>query len=58
MQGRGAERIDAMSHEGMVQAFQRWSALDALSQLRAELVPEAVPTWSAFAKGVVESFTD
>ena len=58
MHGRGAERIDAMSHEGMAQAFQRWSAPEALSQLRAELDPEAVPTWSAFAKGVVEAFTD
>ncbi|MCF8526194.1 MAG: glycosyltransferase [Candidatus Nanopelagicales bacterium] len=58
MQGRGAERMDAMSHEGMAQAFQRWSAPEALSQLRAELDPESVPTWSAFAKGVVEAFAD
>ncbi|MFY9232340.1 MAG: hypothetical protein WAO50_10580, partial [Candidatus Nanopelagicales bacterium] len=58
MQGWGAERIDAMSHEGMAQAFQQWSAPEVLSQQRAELDPEAVPTWSAFAKGVVEAFTD
>ena len=53
MLGRGAHRIEAMSEEGMAQAFLHWSSTEALDGLRAELDPAGVPTWAEFTHRLV-----
>jgi glycosyltransferase involved in cell wall biosynthesis len=55
MVGRGARRITGMSHEGLVEAFRTYADPVALSGLRGELQPEAVPTWRDFARDVAEA---
>ena len=57
MQGVGAQRIDAMSQEGLVEAFRSWSSPGSLADLRAQLDPQAVPTWRDFAAGVEAAIT-
>jgi len=52
MVGHGARRIEGMSAAGLSAAFTEFAAPDALSELRAEFDPAAVPTWGAFAEGV------
>jgi glycosyltransferase involved in cell wall biosynthesis len=58
MQGRGAQRIDAMSMKGLTQAFCSWSTPDALADLSRQLDPESVPTWKDFARGVADALID
>lgn len=57
MQGVGAQRIDAMSQEGLVEAFRSWSSPGSVADLRAQLDPQAVPTWRDFAAGVASAIT-
>ena len=44
-----------MSHEGLAEAFRAYADPTALADLRAELDPDAVPTWRDFAHGVAEA---
>ena len=53
MVGRGARRIDGLTVDGLAEAFVEYSRPKALDPLRAEVSPEAVPTWGDFAAGVV-----
>ena len=55
MLGHGARRVDGLSRDGLARAFLTYSQPDALSDLRTELDPSAVPTWRAFAEGVAGS---
>jgi glycosyltransferase involved in cell wall biosynthesis len=57
MQGVGAQRIEAMSHEGLVESFRSWSSPGSLADLRAQLDPQTVPTWRDFAAGVEAAIT-
>lgn len=52
MVGGGARRVPAMAPDELVRLFDEYSGPDALGGLRAELAPEAVPTWAGFAAGV------
>ena len=53
MAGSGAQRVAARDVDELAQMFIDYSAPGALAALRAELAPAAVPTWAAFARGVV-----
>ena len=55
MQGAGAQRINAMSHEGLVESFRAWSAPGALDRLRHDVNPHAVPSWADFVHGVADA---
>jgi len=55
MVGRGARRVPAMSHEGLVRVFAEYSGDRALDSLRQEARAAAVPTWSEFTNGVVQA---
>lgn len=55
MVGHGARRIPGMSHEGLAEAFRDYAEPTALAGLRAELAPDAVPTWRDFAHGVADA---
>lgn len=57
MVGAGAHRIDAMTHEGLVEEFRAWAAPSRQAELAAEVDPAAVPTWRAFAAGVADAVT-
>ena len=58
MQGSGAQRIDAMSHEGLAEAFRAWSAPGALDSLGRQMDAEAVPVWRDFAQSVATALAD
>lgn len=58
MQGSGAQRIDAMSHEGLTEAFRAWSASGALDSLGRQMDAEAVPVWRDFAQAVATALAD
>lgn len=49
MEGMGAQRIDAMSHDRLAAEFRAWSDGGALELLRREVDAEAVPRWAEFA---------
>lgn len=55
MVGRGARRVPAMSHEGLVRVFAEYSGERALDSLRQEARAAAVPAWSEFTNGVVQA---
>ena len=56
MHGRGATRVPATTQEQMAEMFLEASA--QLAELRAELNPQAVPTWQEFTDRVVQSVLD
>ena len=56
MHGRGASRIPATTQEQMPAMF--WEASAQLAELRAELNPQAAPTWQEFTDRVVQSVLD
>jgi glycosyltransferase involved in cell wall biosynthesis len=58
MVGMGARRIDAMSHEALVDEFRGWADPQKLAALTSELDPTAVPTWRDFAAGVADAISD
>ena len=55
MDGRGARRIDAGSHQAMAESLSQWSHPSALKEIGNELDPNATPTWQAFAADVVRA---
>lgn len=55
MQGHGAKRIEGMSSAGLTDSFRAWAATQALDGLRGEIEPQAVPTWTEFARQVAEA---
>jgi glycosyltransferase involved in cell wall biosynthesis len=52
MEGRGARRVRGLDHDGLVDTFVRYGDASALDDLRGELAPGDVPTWSDFARAV------
>lgn len=54
MAGHGARRIEGMGQSGLAAAFASYGDPSALSGLRDDLDPGAVPTWAAFASGVAQ----
>ena len=56
MAGHGARRIEGMGQSGLAAAFASYGDPSALSGLRDDLDPGAVPTWAAFASGVAAAF--
>ncbi len=58
MVGRGARRVPGMAHEDLVRLFVAYAADESLAALRAELDPQGVPTWAAFAQAVATSVAD
>lgn len=58
MEGKGAQRIDAMSQEGLTEAFRAWSAPGALDILGRQMDAEAVPVWRDFAQAVATALAD
>ncbi len=58
MAGRGARRVPAMDHAGLVEMFTEYALPGALAALRAEVDAAAVPTWSAFADAVARACAD
>jgi glycosyltransferase involved in cell wall biosynthesis len=55
MQDSGAQRINAMSHDGLVESFRAWSTPGALDRLGRDVDPQAVPSWADFAHAVAEA---
>lgn len=55
MAGRGAQRIDAMTAEGMTASFVCFANPVALQQLRSELDASGIPTWRDFAVAVAHA---
>jgi len=53
MVGRGAERIAGLDHASLVEALTHFAEVRALDDLRRATDPSGVPTWAAFARGVV-----
>lgn len=56
MAGHGARRIEGMGQSGLAATFASYGDPSALSGLRDDLDPGAVPTWAAFASGVAAAF--
>ena len=55
MVGKGAAHVDAGNEDEMAAMFAEWGKSGALDALRASLRPDAVPSWSAFARDVALS---
>ena len=53
MRGRGAELIDGLTHEGLVEALVSAADPGRRTELQRRCDPLGVPTWRAFARGVV-----
>ena len=54
MAGHGARRIEGMGQSGLAATFATYGDPSALSGLRDDLDPGAVPTWAAFAAAVAQ----
>ena len=48
-----AERIAGLDHASLVEALTHFAEVRALDDLRRATDPSGVPTWAAFARGVV-----
>jgi glycosyltransferase involved in cell wall biosynthesis len=55
MVGRGARRVPAMNDADLVTMFTEYGREGALTELRSEVDPDAVPTWADFATGVAQA---
>lgn len=58
MVGNGAQRIDGVSHEGLVESFRGWSASGTLVSLGRQVDATAVPLWRDFVHGMVTALAD
>lgn len=55
MDGKGARRAPAMSHEDLVRMFIDYAIPGAMTSLSAEVNSNAVPTWADFARSVAHA---
>lgn len=58
MEGKGAQRIEAFNGETLAQAFAYWAQREHRKALRERISPRDVPTWAAYARGVVQTCID